>query len=357
MATTITYQGGLSVDEVRSRVKAAKIYKLSSNENPRGPSPMVVQAIQAAAASLNLYPPRDDGMLRQVLAAHYQRGLTPDHFVCANGGSEILQMISRTFLQPEDEFIVASPTFGAYVRFASAQGAKAVDVPLRAGDFTYAVDALLAAITPRTRLLFICNPNNPTGSIMTSADLARLVGAAPDHVTLVADQVYEPYVSHPDYPDTLGHVLTNKPVVIVKTFSKSYGLAGLRLGYLIAPPELTTRLRRQVRGFHINSLALTAGVAALQDQAYVQESAQLSQRGKAYLYGELERLNVQCWPSEGNFVLIAPARPAQQVYEGLLERGVMVRPTDTFGYPPGLRVTVGLPEANEAFIAALTEIL
>lgn len=355
--TTITYQGGLSVDEVRQQVKVERIHKLSSNENPRGPSPAVIQAIQAAATSLNFYPPRNDDSLRQALAETHGRGLTPDHFVCANSGSEVLQIMARTFLQPDDEFIVCSPTFGAYVRFAVAQGAKPMDVPLRAADFTHDVDAILAAVTARTRLLFICNPNNPTGVIMNTTDMAALVTQLPPQVTLVADQVYEHYVSRPDFPDTIGHLLAGARIVTVQTFSKGYGLAGLRLGYSIAPPALADQMRRQVRNFHLSSLTLAAGVAALHDQAYLHESARLASVGKAYLYGELERLEVQTWPSEGNFLLIRPPLPAQQVYEQLLERGVMVRPTAMFGYPAGLRVTIGLPEANEALITALAAVL
>ena len=354
---TITYRGGLSVDEVRNQVKADQIYKLSSNENPRGPSPLVVQAIQEAALALNSYPPRSDDALRQALVDTYDCGLTLDHFVCTNSGSEALQIIARAFLEAGDEFVVCSPTFGAYVRFASTQGAIPVDAPLRAADFTHDVDAILAAITERTRLVFICNPNNPTGVIMPAADFDRLVANIPPHVTIVADQVYEHYVQRADFPDTVSHVLAGKPIMIVQTFSKSYGLAGLRLGYVIAPPELGERLRGQLRNFHMNSISLAAGIAALQDKAYVQESARLAEEGKAYLYGELERLEVQTWPSEGNFVLIRPSAPTAEVYQQLLERGVMVRQTDMFGYPEGLRVTVGSAEANAAFIAALEEIL
>ena len=355
--STITYQGGLSVDEVRNQVKAAQIHKLSSNENPRGPSPHVVKAIQDAAISLNSYPPRSDDALRQALVETYDRGLTTDHFVCTNSGSEALQIITRAYLEAGDEFIICSPTFGAYVRFASTQGAIPVDAPLRAADFSHDVDAILAAITERTRLIFICNPNNPTGVIMTAGDFDRLIASAPGHVTIVADQVYEHYVERSDFPDTIGHVLAGEPIIIVQTFSKSYGLAGLRLGYVIAPPEIAARLRGQLRNFHLNNIALAAGVAALQDRTYVQKSARLAAEGKAYLYGELERLEVQTWPSEGNFLLIRPPAPAAEVYQQLLERGVMVRQTDMFGYPDGLRVTVGSAEANGAFIEALEAIM
>ncbi|MCB0062551.1 MAG: aminotransferase class I/II-fold pyridoxal phosphate-dependent enzyme [Caldilineaceae bacterium] len=354
---TIHYQPGLSIDEVRGRSKASKIHKLSSNENPRGPSPLVVTAIQTAATTLNSYPPRGDESLRQALVTTYQRALTLEHFFCANSGSEVLQSICRTFLQPGDDYLICSPTFGAYVRFAGAQGANAIDVPLRAGDFSYDIDAILAAVTERTRLFFLCNPNNPTGTIMPASDFATLLARLPAHVTVVADQVYEHYVTRADFPDTIADVLAGKPIIIVNTFSKGYGLAGLRLGYAVASPAHTAQLRRQVRNFHLSSIALAAGVAALADQAYMHESARLATEGKDYLYGELERLNVQTWPSEGNFLLIRPDLPAQQVHDGLLTRGVMVRPMDTFGYPEGLRVTVGSTEANAAFIAALEEVL
>lgn len=354
---TVNYQPGLSVDEVRSRSKVAKIHKLSSNENPRGPSSLVVAAIQAAATTLNTYPPRGDESLRQVLVDTYQQELTTEHFFCANSGSEVLQSICRAYLQPGDEYLICSPTFAAYMRFAGAQGANAIDVPLRAGDFSFDVDAMVAAVTPRTKLIFLCNPNNPTGTTMNATDFAALLERLPAHVTVVSDQVYEHYVTRDDYPNTIPAILQGKPVIVVQTFSKSYGLAGLRLGYAIAAPAVVLELRKQVRNFHLSSIALAAGVAALQDQAYMHESARLATEGKEYLYGELERLNVQTWPSEGNFVLIHPGLPAEQVYAGLLERGVMVRPMAAFGDPDGLRVTVGSAEANGAFIAALEEVL
>ncbi len=354
---TINYQGGLSVAEVRGQSNAAQIHKLSSNENPRGPSPAVVEAIQAAAPLLNSYPPRGDETLRQALVETHGQGLTVEHFFCANSGSEVLQVICRAFLQTDDDFVVCSPTFGAYVRFAAAQGANAIDVPLRSADFTHDIAAILAAVTDHTKLLFLCNPNNPTGAIMTADEFATLLAALPPHVTVVADQVYEHYVSRTDFPNTIGYVVDGKQVIIVQTFSKGYGLAGLRLGYAIAPPQLAAQLRQQVRNFHLSSLALAAGVTALADQAYMHESARLASTGKEYLYGELERLHVQTWPSEGNFVLIRPDCPVQQIYDGLLARGIMVRPTDSFGYPEGLRVTVGSEEANVAFIGALAEVL
>lgn len=354
---TVNYQPGLSIDEVRSRSNVSQIYKLSSNENPRGPSPTVVEAIQAAAATLNIYPPRDDLSLRQVLVKTHQQGLTEEHFFCANSGSEVLQSICRAFLQAGDDYLICSPTFGAYMRFAGAQKANAVDVPLQPGDFQFDIDAIVSAVTERTHLFFLCNPNNPTGTIMTADDFATLLDRLPEHVIVVADQVYEHYVTRSDYPNTIPYVLAGKPVVIVQTFSKGYGLAGLRLGYAIAPPEIITALRYQIRNFHLSNIALAAGTAALQDQAYMHESARLATEGKEYLYGELERLNIQTWPSEGNFLLIRPDLPVEQVYDGLLARGVMVRPMAAFGYPEGIRVTVGSAEANAAFIDALEGVL
>jgi len=355
--TTVNYQPGLSIEEVRSRSKVAQIHKLSSNENPRGPSPAVVEAIQTAATTLHIYPPRGDESLRQVLIHTHQQGLTEEHFFCANSGSEVLQSICRTFLQPNDDYLICSPTFGAYMRFAGAQEANVIDVPLLPGGFQFDIDAIVAAVTARTRLFFLCNPNNPTGTIMTAADFATLLDRLPAHVIVVADQVYEHYVTRADYPHSIPHVLAEKPVIIVQTFSKGYGLAGLRLGYAIAPPAMIAKLRNQTRNFHLSSIALAAGIAALQDQAYMHESARLATEGKAYLYGELERLHVQTWPSEGNFLLIHPDLPVQQVCDSLLARGVMVRPMAAFGDPEGIRVTVGLAEANRAFIAALEEVL
>jgi histidinol-phosphate aminotransferase len=353
----ISYSGGLSISEVMEMVKSEKIYKLSSNESPLGPSPRVLAAIQETAVSLNAYPSRDDGRLRAALAEHHGRGLTEQHFVTTLGGVEVIELLARNFLGPGDEAIICPPTFGWYVSTIKQQNAGLVSIPLDSARFSHDIDGILAAVTERTRLIYICNPHNPTGALLTAAEMDRLVHGLPPHVIVLADEVYHHFVQRADFPDSLSYVLNGKNVVIVHTFSKAYGLAGLRLGYAIAKPELIQQIVARKRPFHTSSLTLAAGLAALQDQEHVCQTVVVVNEGKQYLYQHLAALGVDYWPSEANFVLIRPSGDAERIYNQLLERGIMTRPTANSGLPGCLRVTIGLPEANEAFVAALKEVL
>ncbi len=351
------YIGGPSIDDVKDRVKAARIHKLSSNENPLGPSPRVLELVREAGASMHLYPPRGDERLRAALTRHHARGLTPEHIVTANSGYEIIDLIGRAFLRPGDEAIISSPTYRAYGWTTERQEATTVDVRLRPEDFGLDLDAVLERLGERTRLVCLCNPNNPTGAIIAAQELDRLLDRLPDRAIVVADEVYSHYVDHPDYPDSIRHVLDGRAVIIVQSFSKAHGLAGLRVGYGIARPDLAERVATYRRPFHMSALALLASEAAIGDTAHLDRSVALAREGRTYLRAQLERLGVPSWPSEGNFVLFRPIAPADGVFEQLIARGIMVRPTGSNGLPGYLRVSTGLAEANEAFIEALTEVM
>ena len=353
----ISYSGGLPISAVESRVKAPKIYKLSSNENPLGPSTEVLAAIQKTAVSLNEYPALDDSILRHALAEFHGRGLTEQHFAAAVGGVEIIELLARAFLKPGSEAIICPPTFGWYVHVVHRQQAEIISAPLDATLFSHDVDAILAAVTEKTQLIFICNPHNPTGAMFTAAEMAKIVHELPPHVILVADEVYHHFVERDDYPDSLQYILKGENVIIIHSFSKAYGLAGLRLGYTIARPDIIQQIVASKRPFHNSSLALAAGIAALQDQAHIRQTITIVNEGKKYLYRQFEALGIAYWPSETNFVLIRPSGKAEWIYDQLIERGIMTRPTNKSGLPDYLRVSVGLPEANQAFIAALTDIL
>ena len=356
MTLRIDLSGGPSIDEIRNRVKATTIHKLSSTENPLGPSPRVIEILRDAAATLHEYPPRGDDHLREAIANHHARGLTPDHVASANGGYEVIDLIGRAFLRPGDEVIISSPTYRAYAWSAARQEATIVDVRLRPDDFSLDVDGILAALTERTRLVCLCNPGNPSGSIAPRADVERLLAHLPARTILVADEVYVHYVDDARYPDSIRHVLDNQPVVIVHSLSKAYGLAGLRVGYGIGRPDLIARVAAYRRPFHLSTLALRAAVAAIQDTEHLDRSVALARAGRRHLRQQLDRLGVTHWPSQGNFVLFRTETPARQAYEQLLERGIMVRPTDSNGLPDHLRVSAGRPDANEAFIEALAAI-
>lgn len=353
----ISYRGGPSLEEARQKAKTDTIHKLSSNENPLGPSAKAVTAMQAAFANLNLYPPRSDGRLCQALAHFHGRALTPNHFVTAVGGVELIELLSRAFLQENDEVIVCPPTFGWYVSTAKRVKAQPVYVPLQADTFAHDIDGILTAVTERTRLIYICNPNNPTGATVSSAQMTQLLQHLPEHVIVVADEVYFHFVQDEDYPDSLQSVLDEQNIIILHTFSKGYGLAGLRLGYAIAKPSLIQQIRSQTRPYHHPLFATEGGIAALRDQDHLQQTITLVNEGKAFFYENFERLGIYYWPSAGNFVLIRPLADATQLNEQLLERGIMIRPTQSSGLPGCFRVTIGLPEANQALIAALENIL
>lgn len=355
--TQITYRGGPTIEEVSQRAKSSKIFKMSSNENPLGPSPLAVAAIRTAADGLNLYPARDDGRLCQALADLHGRQLTPAHFVSAVGGVELLELIARAFLQPGDEVILCPPTFGWYVKTTEKVGANQVFVPLKADTFAHDVDGILTAVTKRTRLVYICNPNNPTGSTVSTTEMKHLLQELPPHVTVIADEVYHHFVQQEAFADSVQFVPDEHNIIVIHTFSKGYGLAGLRLGYAIAKPSLIETIRTEIRPYHHPLFAIEGGTAALKDETHLQRSVALVTQGKQYLYEQFARLGIRYWPSAGNFVLIQPAADAEALNEQLLERGIMIRSTANNGLPGCFRVTVGLAEANQALIAALEEIL
>lgn len=355
--TKITYRGGPSIEEVSRRVKSEKIYKMSSNENPLGPSPMAVAAIRAAADGLNLYPPRDDIHLCQALAEYHGRQLTADHFVSAVGGVELLELIARALLQPQDEVILCPPTFGWYVKTTEKVGANQVLVPLQADTFAHDIDGILTAVTSRTRLVYICNPNNPTGATVSAAEMKRLLQELPPHVTVIADEVYHHFVQQEDFADSVQFVPGEHNIIVIHTFSKGYGLAGLRLGYAVAKPSLIETIRTEIRPYHHPLFAIEGGIAALKDKAHLQQSVDLITQGKKYLYAQFARLGIRYWPSAGNFVLMQPATDPEALNEQLLERGIMIRSTANNGLPGCFRVTVGQADANLALITALEDIL
>ena len=328
---------------------------LGANENPLGPSPRVRDAIVRELDRLHRYPPSDT-TLREALAATHGRGLTPGHFVTAASGSEIIELISRAFLERGDEILLSSPTFVVYAPMADLQGASVIDVPLDPRTFLLDVDRILAAITPRTRLLYVCNPGNPTGVMAPQTDVMRLLHHLPAHVVLVSDEVYADYVDDADFPDTTAAILEDRRIIVIRSFSKVFGLAGLRLGYAIAPPALAQRLTRFVRPYHLGRLAIVAGIAALEDTGHRQRTVELARRGRAVLYDELSALDVDVWKSEANFVMVRPP-DGEAMLNALAKRGIRVRSTLKNGLPGALRVTAGLDAENERFLDVFAETL
>jgi histidinol-phosphate aminotransferase len=347
---------GLTMDDIRQRYGVDKVYPLDANETPLGPSPQVITAVQQAATELGLYPPMGDETLRQAIVETLGRGLTMDNIFTGCSGYEALELITRAYLEPGDEVIVHPPTFGVFAKITRLERAKVVAVALERPSFSLDVEAVLAAITPRTRLIILCNPNNPTGIITTAAQMQYLMAHLPDHVILITDEVYHDFVTRADYPDSLAYVLDGRNIVVIHSFAKAYGLPGLRLGYGIAPPPIADHVGGLHRGFHQNRLALAAGIAALGDPAHMQRVVAVTLAGKQWLYEQLEALSVRYWRSETNFVLMETAVAGSDAVEHLRHFGVLVK-----AFPGELdnciRVTVGLPEANERFIEGLAALV
>lgn len=334
---------------------ARPTYVMANNESPLGPSPAVVAAVQRNAAALGNYPPETDDALRSALAAFYGRGLGPDHFVAENGAATILDLVARVTLAPGDAAVICPPTFPIYAMIVEYLGGVVIPAPLDEATFAYDIDRMLAAVTPRTRLLYVCSPNNPTGNIITADQLARLLAGLPPEVLVVYDEVYHHFVTQTDRPDAIGRVLAGDNLIVIHSFAKAYGMAGLRLGYGIARPDIIRRLAPVRRPYYLGTLLFEAGLAALGDQAHIQKTVETTLAGRAWLYGQLQELGLQVWPGQGNFLLFACPVPAHEWAAALEQRGILVRPA--YGLPNHMRVSVGLPAANQALVEALGEII
>jgi histidinol-phosphate aminotransferase len=344
------YVPGKPVEELERELGISGSVKLASNESPIGPSRRAVEAIFAAAEDLNRYPDDTCFALRSALATHL--GVAPEMLSFAGGSDGILDLLAKCFLAPGAEALFPWPSFAMYPIMARGAGATPVQVPL---DREYRADvgALLSAVTPRTRLLVLANPNNPTGTSIAAADFLRLVRELPEHVVLVADEAYVGFVRRSDFPDSLAALRERKTLVVLRTFSKAHALAGLRVGYAIADPELVSYLERARHPFIVNSLAQVAAVAALADRAHTARIAKLTHEGLEQLETGLRALGLRVAQSDANFLLVEVGPDADGIQERLLRHGVITRPLGGFGLKTHLRVSVGTRDENERFLASL----
>ena len=276
-------------------------------------------------------------------------------FIFGNGSDEVLHLLALTFLQPGDETVQGDPSFAMYEIYATQCNAHVVKVPL--DNYTHDLEAMADAITPRTRMVFIANPNNPTGTFVTATQVEKFLRRVPDDVLVVMDQAYDEYVHHPDKPDLRPLVREGRNVVILHTFSKAYGLAGLRVGYGIARPEIAEVVNRVRSPFNVNLLAQAAAAAALEDQGHIRQAVTLNAEGRAYFYAAFQHLGLDFVPSQGNFVLVDTGRDSRAVFDALQRRGVIVRAGAGLGLPRHIRVTVGTMPQNQRFVTALAEAL
>jgi histidinol-phosphate aminotransferase len=348
------YVPGKPIDELAREygLPADAIIKLASNENPRGPSRKVCEAIAAAAADVTRYPDGNGFELKDALAARY--GIGREQIVLGNGSNDVLELVTQAFLRPGDHAVYSQHAFAVYPLATQARGAIGIVVP--AHDYGHDLEAMETAITANTRVIFIANPNNPTGTWLPSSAVKVFIDRVPREVVVVLDEAYDEYLDAGQRSQSVGWIAENPNLIVSRTFSKAYGLAGLRVGFGMMDPNVADLLNRVRQPFNVNSVAQAAALAALADADYVAESAALNRAGLRALGTALDAMDVAYIPSHGNFVLIHVG-DAAAVYESLLRKGVIVRPTANYGLPRHLRVTVGLPQEIERFVAALAAAL
>lgn len=349
-----TYVPGKSIEEVKKQFGLSEITRLASNENPYGPSPKAVAAMQAAAAESHLYPESTSAELRARLGEYH--GVDPAQILISNGADNVLMLIGQAYINPGDEVVYCVPTFPVYRTSTVMMGAVPVEIPLT-GDHKFDLDRILGSINERTKLVYICNPNNPTGTIVNDGELESFLRNVPAHVVVVLDEAYVEFVELPDYRKGIDFIKKGYNVISVHTFSKLYGLAAARIGYAIASPDVLAPLLTVREPFPVSRMAVAAAIASLQDTDYRDFILASNRDGLQFLQREMTALGFEVPDSYSNFLFADTKQEAAPTIDALLRAGFIVRPCKGWGYPNHIRVTVGSPEQNERFIAALAEIV
>lgn len=357
--TLAPYVPGKPIEELEREYGISDIIKLASNENPLGPGPRALEAIAAAAREIGLYPDGSGFTLKQALAKRH--GCAPECITLGNGSNDVLVMLAEAYLTPQTEAVFSQYGFAVYPIAVQATGAQARVAPALPEDHPMALGHDLAAmqrlVNERTRLVLIANPNNPTGTWVDAAALQAFIAALPQTTLVVVDEAYIEYVEDRDFPDTSRWLQEFPNLVVTRTFSKAFGLAGLRVGYALSQPAVAGMLNRVRQAFNVNSVALAAACAALDDVEHLQRSVVMNREGMQQVEAGLDRLGVRHYPSRGNFVLIDCARPSGPVNESMLRQGVIVRPVGNYQLPRHLRLTIGTHAQNERMLAALRQAL
>lgn len=348
------YKPGKPIEEVKRELGLEEVIKLASNENPLAPPEKVLRAICEKAKDINRYPDGGCFYLRKALSK--KLSVSEGSLVFGNGSDELILIALRAFLEAGDEVVVADPTFLIYHIASMVKGANVKVVPLK--DFKYDLEAMANAITEKTKVVFIANPDNPTGSYVTSEELSSFIEKVPEGVAIFLDEAYYEYARGGDYPETLELAgREDKNIVIARTFSKAYGLAGLRVGYGIMREDIAEVLNKVREPFNVNSLAQTAALAALEEESYMKKSVELVREEGKKFYEFFDSLRVKYIPSRTNFILIDTGKDASKIFESLLKEGIIVREMSGWGLKGFMRVNIGLPEENEAFFKAFERII
>jgi histidinol-phosphate aminotransferase len=347
------YQAGKPLEELERELGLTDAIKLASNENPLGPSPLALAAIRGALGTLHRYPDSHAYYLKEDLARHL--GLAPPQLILGNGSDEVLDLLVRALVPPGGEVLSTTHTFLMYGLLTQAAGGFFRPVPLK--DMRVDLQAMARAVTPQTRLIIVNNPNNPTGTAFRRREWEDFLAALPLTATVVLDEAYLDFADDPQVPSCLDYLAEDRPLVGLRTFSKAYGLAGLRIGYGFGPSELMDYLNRLRMPFNVNRLAQVGARAALQDAAFLARTREVILAGKEIICRELTRLGLTFVPSQANFLLVRMPRPGLEIYQAMLRQGVIIRAMDAYGLPDYIRVNLGLPEENRRFLEALEKVL
>ncbi len=347
------YVPGKPIEETKRQLGLKEVIKLASNENSWGASPKAISAIKRSLSGVNRYPDAQGYYLKKRLAKFY--GLIPENFVLGNGSDELIDVLIKTFLEADENVVTSEGTFLEYQIIAQVNDRKVKKAPLR--NFKYDLGAILRLVDKKTKLVFIANPNNPTGTYVNKDEVTRFINALPASVVIVFDEAYDTFIDVDDYPDSLSYLKKKKRIIVLRTFSKAYGLAGLRLGYAIAAPELVAYLERIRQPFNVNLLAQVAGLAALEDKDFLSKTRRLTLEGKDFLYREFSRMGLGYVPSVANFILIDVGRDSQEVFKACLKFGVIIRDMRQYGLANFIRVTIGTQKENQRFVRVLNKVL
>ncbi len=349
----IPYVPGKPVEELERELGIRDAIKIASNENSLGPSPLAVRAVAECLGKVNRYPDGDAFYLKNKLAKRLS--VKPENLIFGNGSNEVIEIVARTFMKPGDEAVIGEFAFIVFPIVTQAVGAEAIISPM--SHLTHNLRDMFDRITPKTKAVFIANPNNPTGTMVKKDEFEWFLERVPDDIIIVVDEAYFDYVDDPDYPNSLNYQSLGKSIITVRTFSKIYGLAGLRLGFGVSSEEIISYMSRVREPFNVNSLAQIAAIAALDDMEHVKTSKEINRDGLKYLVQELKRFNLPFAPSFTNFILVDLGADPIPIYNALLREGVIVRPVINYGLKTHIRVTVGLLEENERFIRAIRKVL
>lgn len=347
------YQAGKPVEELERELGISNIIKLASNENPFGLPLSAKQAIERELADLTRYPDSNGFYFKQKVAQKF--GLQPEQITLGNGSNDLLELIFQTFVSEKDEVIFSQYTFIVAPLAAQARNAKAQVIP--ALDYGHNLAEFLAAINDKTKLIYIANPNNPTGTFLTHQQIADFLAQVPENIIVVLDEAYTEFTSPAERVDAFALLQQYPNLVVCRTLSKAYGLAGLRLGYAVSNPEIADLFNRVRQPFNCNSLALAAGIAVIDDQDFIEQVAENNRQGLQLIEQFCVEKGINYVPSKGNFVLLDLQQPAAPIYQALLHQGVIVRPVAGYGLANHLRVSIGLPEENQRFLTALSQVL